>query len=37
MIAGSGSVYATEGADEWVCLLEAMERPTAASGSGRPR
>jgi exodeoxyribonuclease V beta subunit len=27
VIAGSGSVYATEGADEWLCLLEAMEAP----------
>jgi len=27
VIAGSGSVYATEGADEWLCLLEAMEQP----------
>ncbi len=27
VIAGSGSVYATEGADEWVCLLEALEAP----------
>ncbi len=23
----SGSVYATEGADEWLCLLEAVEKP----------
>ena len=27
VIAGSGSVYATEGADEWVCLLEALDAP----------
>ena len=27
VIAGSGSVYATEGADEWLCLLEAIEAP----------
>jgi exodeoxyribonuclease V beta subunit len=27
VIAGSGSVYATQGADEWLCLLEAMEQP----------
>ncbi len=27
VIAGSGSVFATEGADEWLCLLEAMEQP----------
>ncbi len=27
VIAGSGSVYATEGADVWLCLLEAMEQP----------
>ncbi len=27
VIAGSGSVYATAGADEWLCLLEAMEAP----------
>ena len=27
VIAGSGSVYATPAADEWLCLLEAVEQP----------
>jgi exodeoxyribonuclease V beta subunit len=30
VIAGSGSVYATHAADEWLCLLEAMEQPHRA-------
>ncbi|WP_148573240.1 UvrD-helicase domain-containing protein [Nocardioides caldifontis] len=34
VIAGSGSVYSTQGADEWLCLLEAMEQPHR---SGRVR
>ncbi len=31
VIAGSGSVYATPAADEWLCLLEAMEQPHRSS------
>ena len=31
VIAGSGSVYATQAADEWLTLLEAMEQPHRSS------
>ena len=31
VIAGSGSVFATSAADEWLCLLEAIEQPHRTS------
>jgi len=34
VLAGAGSVFDTQAADEWMRLLEALERPTSASRAG---
>jgi exodeoxyribonuclease V beta subunit len=34
VLAGAGSVFDTRAADEWLRLLEALERPTSASRAG---
>ena len=34
VLAGAGSVFDTQAADEWLRLLEALERPTSASRAG---